>query len=323
MRCLGCGYPLRAFATSMNDVDVAGANQTILGRLGRRIRTASASFKVDTTPRLLVLAAIVGLGAGLGAVVLIEAVDFVAELTSNVAGDGDRSLWIFLLLPTGLWLAWYITFRLAPEAAGHGIPQIIGSIVARSGKIRLRVAPLKTAATAFDVGSRWVCRSRGTDCPHRCRHRLTVGPPSQPQRKHGPKSDRRGGGSRNQRNLQCSDRRDALRNGGDSGELLWRPHERDSGCVGHWRCRVSRHRWRRTGVQCPGVSALIAMGVGSVRPPRRCRGWRRIPLPQAARILGNQTGPDESLDQAVDHWSGDRCGRVLPGRRYWAPVKNS
>ena len=136
----------------MNDVDVAGANQTILARLGRRIRTASASVKVDTTPRLLVLAAIVGLGAGLGAVVLIEAVDFVAELSRNVAGDGDRSLWIFLLLPTGLWLAWFITFRLAPEAAGHGIPQIIGSIVARSGKIRLRVAPLKTAATALTLG---------------------------------------------------------------------------------------------------------------------------------------------------------------------------
>ena len=98
------------------------------------------------------LAAIVGLGAGLGAVVLIEAVDFVTEFARDVMGGEGRSAWIFLLLPGGLWLAWFITYRLAPEAAGHGIPQIIGSIVARSGRIRLRVAPLKTVATALTLG---------------------------------------------------------------------------------------------------------------------------------------------------------------------------
>ena len=120
--------------------------------LGARLRSKITHLKIDTTPRLLVLAAIVGLGAGLGAVVLIEAVDFVGELARRATGSDGSNAWIFIVLPSGLWLAWFITHRFAPEAAGHGIPQIIASIVARSGRIRLRVAPLKTVATALTLG---------------------------------------------------------------------------------------------------------------------------------------------------------------------------
>ena len=151
-RCLRVRALTSGLSITLDDEHVARANQRILGRVAKRIRTSTTSFKIDTTPRLLVLAAIVGLGAGLGAVVLIEAVDFVTELARDVMGGEERSAWIFLLLPGGLWLAWFITYWLAPEAAGHGIPQIIGSIVARSGRIRLRIAPLKTVATALTLG---------------------------------------------------------------------------------------------------------------------------------------------------------------------------
>ena len=131
---------------------MSGPNRRSLAQLGSQLRSTITHLKIDTTPRLLVVAALVGLGAGLGAVVLIEAVDIVGGLAQDITGSEDPSLWIFLVLPSGLWLAWFITYRLAPEAAGHGIPQIIASIVARSGKIRLRVAPLKTVATALTLG---------------------------------------------------------------------------------------------------------------------------------------------------------------------------
>lgn len=131
---------------------MSGAKPQTSPGLGSRIGSAITHLKVDTTPRLLVLASLVGLGAGLGAVALIEAVDFVGELVGRIPGDDGPGPWLFVVLPAGLWLAWFITHRLAPEAAGHGIPQIIASIVARSGRIRLRVAPLKTAATALTLG---------------------------------------------------------------------------------------------------------------------------------------------------------------------------
>ena len=131
---------------------MARDKQRTLGRIGKRLGYKITHFKVDTTPRLLVLAGLVGLGAGLGAVALIEVVDFVSGLTRQLVGDSGPSLWTFVVLPGGIWLAWFVTYRLAPEAVGHGIPQIIGSIVARSGKIRLRVAPLKTVATALTLG---------------------------------------------------------------------------------------------------------------------------------------------------------------------------
>jgi CIC family chloride channel protein len=131
---------------------MASPNPGLLARFGSRLLTSISHVKTDTAPRLLAIAALVGLGAGLGAVVLIEAVDLVGSAASQLTGDDGATGWIFIILPSGLWLAWFVTYRLAPEAAGHGIPQIIASIIARSGRVRLRVAPLKTVATALTLG---------------------------------------------------------------------------------------------------------------------------------------------------------------------------
>lgn len=100
------------------------------------------------------LAAVVGAAAGGGAAVLILALDLVSRVTARVAdvpflGDG----WMFLTIPSGMFLAWALTNRFAPEVAGHGVPQIIAALTVRGGRIRARVAPLKTMATALTIGS--------------------------------------------------------------------------------------------------------------------------------------------------------------------------
>ncbi len=103
---------------------------------------------------LVGLSAVVGVGAGFGAAILILALEFVAEATRRV---GDFPFlgrgWMFLTIPAGMFLAWGITVRAAPEVAGHGVPQIVAALTVRGGWIRGRVPALKTVATALTIGS--------------------------------------------------------------------------------------------------------------------------------------------------------------------------
>ncbi len=111
-------------------------------------------LRLGETPRLMILAGLVGVGAGLGAVVLIKAI----EIVSSAAQDFGDSLtlgraWPFIVLPAGVWLSWRLTSWLAPEVSGHGVPQIIAAIALRGGRVRARVIALKTVATALTIGS--------------------------------------------------------------------------------------------------------------------------------------------------------------------------
>ncbi len=101
----------------------------------------------------MVLALVVGVGAGFGAAALIYALRFVSGLVVRLgeATSLDRAL-LFLVLPLGIWLAWLITQRWAPEAAGHGVPQILAALTLRGGRIPPRIPVLKTIATALTIG---------------------------------------------------------------------------------------------------------------------------------------------------------------------------
>jgi len=101
-----------------------------------------------------VLALFVGTGAGVGAAILIYVLELVGRATQWVADVPLLSnWWMFLTIPVGMFLAWSLTARFAPEVAGHGVPQIIAALTVRRGEIRARVAPLKTMATALTIGS--------------------------------------------------------------------------------------------------------------------------------------------------------------------------
>lgn len=103
---------------------------------------------------LLVMSLVVGAGAGAGAAILIYAIDLVRRLTVRVADvPGLGGWWMFITIPIGMFLAWALTARFAPEVAGHGVPQIIAALTVRGGLIRARVPILKTIATALTIGS--------------------------------------------------------------------------------------------------------------------------------------------------------------------------
>ncbi|MGH3651056.1 MAG: chloride channel protein [Acidimicrobiia bacterium] len=107
----------------------------------------------------LALSALVGVGVGLGAAALVLALEGIGRLMEPFLPAADAGFWdvsrswIFLTVPLGLLIAWWLAGRFAPEVAGDGVPAATEALMVRGGHIRGRVAPLKVVATAFTVGS--------------------------------------------------------------------------------------------------------------------------------------------------------------------------
>jgi CIC family chloride channel protein len=105
-------------------------------------------------PSLMVYALIVGIGAGVGAAALVAALRLVTDAVLRIAGQGptlEKGL-LLLIIPGGIWISWAIAKRWAPEAMGHGVPQILAALTLDEGRIPLRVPTVKMAATALTIG---------------------------------------------------------------------------------------------------------------------------------------------------------------------------
>ncbi len=109
----------------------------------------------DTTV-LLVTAIIVGAGTGLVAVGFIKSIDLVERLFFEGGGQwfGNLGRWLFVLIPVvGGLIAGPIIAYVAPEAKGHGVPEVMQAIALKGGRIRPVVVVAKAAASAFCIGS--------------------------------------------------------------------------------------------------------------------------------------------------------------------------
>jgi len=106
---------------------------------------------------LLILATIIGVVGGLGAVLFRWMIHLVNELAyPKGVGVADLAAlpWYMLLLPPvagGLVVGPMIYF-LAREAKGHGVPEVMDAVLNRGGRIRSRVAAVKILASAISIG---------------------------------------------------------------------------------------------------------------------------------------------------------------------------
>ena len=116
------------------------------------------------TVRLSVLALLIGIVTGFGAVVfrdliaLIHNVLFLGRL--HVAYDANvftpPSRWgaLVILVPVlGAIVVTFLVETFAPEARGHGVPEVLDAIYYKGGKIRPAVAVVKSLASAVAIGS--------------------------------------------------------------------------------------------------------------------------------------------------------------------------
>ena len=113
----------------------------------------------------MLLAAVVGAGAGAGAIVFRWLVTTATRLFS---GHDDYALagraahpalpwlghWFVLLAPVAGGLIYGpLVHAFAREARGHGVPEVMAAVAERGGRIRPPVAVVKALASALCIGS--------------------------------------------------------------------------------------------------------------------------------------------------------------------------
>ncbi|MBY4868287.1 chloride channel protein [Burkholderia anthina] len=133
------------------------------GRIQRSSQTEDDALPIDMY-RLSCLGIVVGVVTGIGAVAFRGLIGFVHNAfflgrfsaSYNASEFTPTSVWgaFVILVPVigGLVVTWLVcTF--APEAKGHGVPEVMDAIYFKRGVIRPVVAIVKSLASAFAIGT--------------------------------------------------------------------------------------------------------------------------------------------------------------------------
>ncbi len=113
--------------------------------LNRIVRfTVLQTLIILTTAKWIVLAAVAGVIVGVPVSIFLLLLDL---------GIVSIRQWpsFFLLAPVGLFLSGLLVTWLAPDAQGHGTEKVIEALHLHSGKMRLRVIPVKMVATLITL----------------------------------------------------------------------------------------------------------------------------------------------------------------------------
>ncbi len=112
---------------------------------------------IPAAPLTIILACVIGVAAGFGAIVFTHLIVTVGDWTVRPALEASGGFYgkiALVLSPAlGLLLVSWFTRRYAPEAEGHGVPEVITSVARRDGVIRPHVALVKILASGFCIGT--------------------------------------------------------------------------------------------------------------------------------------------------------------------------
>jgi CIC family chloride channel protein len=108
---------------------------------------------------MIIAAIIIGLLAGFAAI----GIRFLIHEISYLCFQGEGNLlqniintpwyWILIIPTVGGLIVGPIIYFLAPEAKGHGVPEVMQSILLKGGNIRPRVAIIKAIASSITIGT--------------------------------------------------------------------------------------------------------------------------------------------------------------------------
>ena len=114
---------------------------------------------------MIVAAVLVGIGGGFGAVAFRALIAGANWLAFGVIGaflsQHIGPIGIVLQLALGGAAAAFVASRFAPEAKGHGVPEVMEAVALRGGVMRPRVIAVKALASATSIGFGGSCGREG------------------------------------------------------------------------------------------------------------------------------------------------------------------
>jgi chloride channel protein, CIC family len=113
---------------------------------------------------IILTALLVGIGAGLGAVAfrwLIGIVQNLAYSDTHTFLNAIAPYHLLIIPALGGIIVGPIIYRFAREAKGHGVPEVMEAVALRGGKIRPRVALVKSITSAICIGTGGSAGSEG------------------------------------------------------------------------------------------------------------------------------------------------------------------
>lgn len=122
----------------------------------KELYTILSKFKNSQHSSLVVLAVLVGIGAGYAAVGFRLLIQFFQKV---FFGYGHQVLffmgdyWVVIIPALGAVIFGPLVIFLAREAKGHGVPEVMAAVAFKGGRIRPRVTIVKAFASALNIGS--------------------------------------------------------------------------------------------------------------------------------------------------------------------------
>lgn len=132
---------------------------------GGRYALRIGRFYVSQASFLIATAVLVGIGGGFGAVAFRALINGETYLAFTLLGAPLArhigAIAVVVQLAIGGVLAVFISSKFAPEARGHGVPEVMEAVALRGGQMRPRVIAVKALASATSIGFGGSCGREG------------------------------------------------------------------------------------------------------------------------------------------------------------------
>ena len=129
----------------------------------QRVRLGRVEVSQNTV--VIVAALFIGAGGGYGAVGFRKLIDFVNWIAVQELGAGLKAhlgpAFVIIPLVLGGALVASLVARFAPEAKGHGVPEVMAAVALHGGIMRPRVILIKSLASAISIGVGGICGREG------------------------------------------------------------------------------------------------------------------------------------------------------------------